>query len=88
MQSLVENPRLEEAFCLVAGMGLGQAEQAVALTGLVNEKTLKGLPTAYLNRVLEENGLQAAKTKKEAVERIKSLPFETELSLKDAEKTS
>lgn len=88
LQSLVENPRLEEAFCLVAGMGLGQAEQAVALTGLVNEKTLKGLPTAYLNRVLEENGLQAAKTKKEAVERIKSLPFETELSLKDAEKTS
>jgi hypothetical protein len=88
LQSLVENPRLEEAFCLAAGMGLGRAEKAVALAGLVNEKTLKGLPTAYLNRVLEENGLQAAKTKKEAIERIRSLPLETELSLEEAEKTS
>ena len=88
LESLAENPRLEEAFCLVAGMGLGRAEKAVALAGLLNEKTLKGLPTAYLNRVLEANGLQAAKTKKEAVERVRSLPFETELSLEEAEKTS
>ena len=88
LESLAENPRLEEAFCLVAGMGLGRAEKAVALAGLLNEKTLKGLPTAYLNRVLEKNGLQAAKTKKEAIERIRSLPFETELSLEEAEKTS
>ena len=43
---------------------------------------------AYLNRVLEANGLQAAKTREEAIQRIKALPFETELNLEEAEKSA
>lgn len=86
LDSLAANPRLEEAFCLAAGMGLGVAQKPVALLGLTSEKTLKGLPTAYLNRVLEAHGGKAAKTKKEALARLRALPPETELDLEEAEK--
>ncbi|MCL6568150.1 MAG: chromosome partitioning protein ParB, partial [Meiothermus silvanus] len=84
LDSLAANPRLEEAFCLAAGMGLGKAQKPVALLGLTSEKTLKGLPTAYLNRVLEAHGEKAARTKKEALARLKNLPADTPLDLEEA----